>query len=93
MRVKAIKTQNAVKVKEERVFVQKQNQICVTFKFYKSMKFNIKFLGNIFVCEVCHKLNENPEDFQPEILVVSQNQNSNSQFDQRGSYTKLLRRS
>ena len=74
MRVKAIKTQNALKVKEERVLVQKQNQICVTFKFYKSMKFNIKFLGNIFVCEVCHKLNDNPED-QPQILV-SKTQNS-----------------
>ena len=70
MRVKAIKKQNAIEVKEERVVVQKQNQICVTFKFFKSMKFNIKFLGNIFVCEVSHKLEVQNQEVQPDILVL-----------------------
>ena len=69
MRVKAIKKRNAIEVNEERVVVQKQNQICVTFKFYKSMKFNIKFLGNIFVCEVSHKLEVQNPEVQPDILV------------------------
>ena len=90
MRVKAIKKQNAIEVKEERVVVQKQNQICVTFKFYKSMKFNIKFLGNIFVCEVGHKLNILNPEVQPDILVlgtkISDQANFQSYIDAMGYF-------